>query len=295
MAILKKKTTIVSNMTYMAVMSAINLIFIILATYLPISILLLIIILPLVSSIVAYYCLKRLYIVYALASIGLCLIFNISDTIFYIVPAVITGFFIGLMLEYKTNPFWMILVSSVIQAFLTYLFIPLINLIGNTDFVFSVLVIFKLQDFAYREEITHLFIYLISLAQSILSIFVLLSEIGKIGIKIQTRVSSFMPYIAGLLICLILSFSFALFNSSYCFVFTAISFYFAFFLLFDLLMSQKKSFYILIAVTLILSFFSFVFTYKHIAEPYGFLLFGLFSFSTAVVSFVKNYLLCLHQ
>ena len=88
MALFKKKTTLVHHITYMGIMAAINLIFIILATFVPPLMFLLILLLPFASTVVSYYCLKRYYIIYAVATIGLCLLcsFNISDTIFYVVP-----------------------------------------------------------------------------------------------------------------------------------------------------------------------------------------------------------------
>ena len=124
MALFKKKTTLVHHITYMGIMTAINLIFIVLATYIPLMMLLLILLLPFASSIVSYFCLKRYYLIYAAASIGLCMIFNISDTLFYVVPAIISGFFIGVFLERKIHPFWMVLSSTIINAALTYAFIP---------------------------------------------------------------------------------------------------------------------------------------------------------------------------
>ena len=72
MAIFRKKTTLVHNITYMALMTAINVIFIVLDTYVPFLMLLLILMLPFVSAVVSYYCQKRYYIIYAVASIGLC-------------------------------------------------------------------------------------------------------------------------------------------------------------------------------------------------------------------------------
>jgi hypothetical protein len=291
MAVFTKKTTIVHHMTYMAIMAAINLVFIIFATFLPISILILIIILPLVSTVVAYFCQKKYYIIYAIATIGLCLIFNVVDTIFYIVPAVITGFFIGVMLEYKINPFWMILVSTAIQTGLTYLFIPLINVISGTDFVLSILTFLKLETFVYRGAVTHLFIFFISFTQTILTTLVLLNEIGKIGIKTEQQVASVIPYISGLLFSLILAIVFALFRSDYTFVFIAISFYFASFLLMDLFSSKKPMVYGLLVTTTIVSFFVFVFLYGMIVPPFGFVLFGLFSFSIGLISFLNKYLL----
>ena len=136
MALFSKKTTLVHHITYMGIMTAINLIFIVLATYIPFLMFLLILLLPFVSAVVSYYCQKRYYIIYAVASIGLCLIFNINDTIFYVVPAIVTGFMIGLLLEKKINPFWLILSSTIIESALTFALIPLINLIGNVDVSF---------------------------------------------------------------------------------------------------------------------------------------------------------------
>ena len=291
MAVFTKKTTLVHHMTYMAIMAAINLVFIIFATYVPISILILIIILPLVSTVVAYFCQKKYYIIYAIASIGLCLIFNVVDTIFYIVPAVITGFFIGIMLENKINPFWMILVSTAIQTGLTYLFIPLINAISGTDFVLSILTFLKLKTFIYRNAVTHLFIFFISFVQTILTTLVLLNEIGKIGIKTEQQVASFIPYIGGLFFSLILAISFALFRNEYTFVFIAVSFYFASFLLVDLCSSKKPMVYGALVTVAIVSFFAFVLLYETILPPFGFVLFGLFSFSVGLISFLNNYLL----
>ena len=140
MAIFRKKTTLVHNITYMALMAAINVIFIVLDTYVPFLTILLILTLPFVSAVVSYFCQKRYYIIYAVASIGLCLIFNPLDTVFYIVPAVCSGFVIGLLLDQKIHPFWMILASTLIEVVLTYAFIPLFNKVSNTDIIHTFII-----------------------------------------------------------------------------------------------------------------------------------------------------------
>ena len=117
MALFSKKTTLVHNITYMAITTAINLVFIVLDTFVPFMMLLLILLLPFVSAVVSYFCQKRYYIIYAVASVGLCLIFSISSTIFYIIPALCSGFVIGLLLDKKVHPFWMILSSTLIEDF----------------------------------------------------------------------------------------------------------------------------------------------------------------------------------
>ena len=192
MAAFSKKTNLVHNITYMAIMTAINVVFIVLDRFVPFLILLLILFLPLCSALVSYFCLKRYYIIYAVASIGLCAIFEPFDTIFYIVPAICTGFLIGVLLDMKINPFWMILSSTLVEIALSYAFIPLINLIGNTDIVTSFLTIFRLNDFAFKEELMHLFILFIALTQCSLTHFVLLTEIKKIGIETNTQVASYI-------------------------------------------------------------------------------------------------------
>ena len=291
MALLQKKTTLVHHITYMGIMTAINLVFIVLATYLPFLMFIPIIFLPFASAIVSYYCLKRYYIIYAVASIGLCMIFNISDTIFYVAPAVITGFVIGWMLDKKANPFWMILASTIIEAALTFVFIPLINLLSNVDIVETFINAFKLESFTYKVELTYLFIFFISLIQCGLTHFVLLSDAKKIGIDINIAVDSYAPYIVGLEFALILTFIFALFYLPLALIFLAISLYFAIFLLIDILTSKKILIYVLLVVLLLGAFFSFAIFYTKLTAPFGVVLFTLVPITILLVSFINNYLL----
>ena len=291
MALFSKKTTLVHHITYMGIMTAINLIFIVLATYVPFLMFLLILLLPFVSAVVSYYCQKRYYIIYAIASIGLCLIFNISDTIFYVVPAIVTGFMIGLLLEKRINPFWLILSSTIIESALTFALIPLINLIGNVDIVVTFLTIFKLSDFAYKTEITYLFIYFISLVQCSLTHFVLLGDAKKIGIDVNTEVTSYGPYILGAELTMVLSLSFSFFCAPLSLVFLAISVYFAIFLLIDLFLSKKTLIYVLLGILLLACFFVFAVLYATIKAPLGLLIIIVFPLVISLVSFVNNYLI----
>lgn len=290
MALFSKRTTLVHNITYMAIMTAINLIFIVLDTYVPFLMFLLILLLPFVSAVVSYFCQKRYYLIYAVASVGLCLIFNIADTIFYIIPALCSGFVIGLLLDKKINPFWMILCSTIIEVALTYAFIPLINLISNTNIVDTFLNLFKLSNFAFKQELMHLFILFIALTQCSLTHFVLLTEIKKLGIETNTHVACFYPYIMGLEACLIIGLILALTYAPLSFAFIALSFYFAVYLLFDLIASKKALVYVLLGSFVLVAFFVFVLLYSKLERPFGFTLFGLFPLAIGLTSFIKIYL-----
>ena len=291
MALFSKKTTLVHNITYMAIMTAINLVFIVLDTFVPFMMLLLILLLPFVSAVVSYFCQKRYYIIYVVASIGLCLIFSISSTIFYIVPALCSGFVIGVLLDKKVNPFWMILSSTLIEVALTYAFIPLIKLMTGADMVTTFLTIFHLSEFAYKEELMHIFILFIALTQCSITHFVLLNEIKKIGVETDTRIASFIPYIIGLFTCLAIGTIFAFTYKPLSLVFVALSFYFAIFLLVNIVMAKRIGGYVILGVSILAAFIVFVIFFTKIEKPMGFMLFGLFSLAIGLTSFFQNVLL----
>ena len=291
MALFQKKTTVVHHITYMGLMTAINLIFIILARFAPMMMFLLILFLPFSSAVVAYFCKKRFYIIYAIATVGLCLIFSLSDTIFYVVPAVISGFAIGVLLDNQIHPFWLVLISSIINAAVSIAFIPLVDLLSNVPIVETILKAVKLTDFQYKLELVYMFVYFLSLLQCALTNFVLLADAKKIGIEIKEGVKSFAPYIIGLELTVILSISFAFFFKPLAFAFLIMSFYFATYLLFDLLISKKKIVYTLLIILFIGSFVFFAIFYTKLPAPLGLLLFLLFPISMGITSFIKNYLL----
>ena len=290
MALFQKKTTLVHHITYMGIMAAINLIFIVLATYVPLMMLLLILLLPFASAIVSYYCLKRYYLIYAAASIGLCLIFNISDTIFYVVPAIISGFVIGVLLERRIHPFWMVLSTTIINAILTYAFIPLINFISGSDIVLTFLKIFNLQDFPYRTELVYLFVFGISLMQCFLTLFVLLSDARKIGIETNTRIASFAPYIIGFEVSAFTSIIFAFFYLPIALVLVCISLCFTLVLLSDVLTSRKVLIYIVLGLSMFMGLILFAVFYPKLPKRYSPILFLVFPLFIAATNFVNNYL-----
>ena len=290
MAVFNKKTTLVHHITYMGLMAAINLAFVALATFVPPLMFLLILVLPFASTIVSYYCQKRYYLIYAVATIGLCLLFDISDTIFYVVPAIITGFVIGILLENKVHPFWLILSSTIINAALTYAFIPLINLISNTDIVLAFLTILRLENSEYRNEIVYIIIFVISLMQCILTQFVILSDAKKIGIIINTRISSFAPYIIGFEIFMLASIGFAFFFLPLALVFVCVSLCFTLVLLADILASKKLFIYIILGIATFVGLLLFAMFYPKIPKRYSPVLFLIFPLLICVVNFVNNYL-----
>ena len=99
MEIFKKRETVTQNIAYMAIMSAINIIFVLLSNLVPGLLFLLVLILPLTSTVVTLYCKKVYYPVYAITTLGLCLAvaggFSIFDALIYVFPSLIVGFVFG--------------------------------------------------------------------------------------------------------------------------------------------------------------------------------------------------------
>ena len=292
MAIFKKKTTLVHHIAYMGLMTAINIIFVVLASFLSSMMVLLILLLPFSSAIVSYFCKKRFYIIYAIASIGICLLIDPVNTFFYVVPAVISGFVIGVLLDNNVHPFWLVLCSSIINTAFSLAFIPLINLLGGFDDIAStILKALKLDGFTYKLELVFLFVYFLSLLQCALTHFVLVIDAKKIGIEVKEGMNNCAPLIVGLELFTLLSLAFSFFFTPLAFVFLAISIYFSTFVFMDLLMSKKIIVYVLLFILLLGSLILFAVFYQKITAPLGLMLVLLFPMSIGITSFIKNYLL----
>jgi hypothetical protein len=73
--------------------------------------------------------------------------------------------------------------------------------------------------------------------------------------------------------------------------FVALSFYFAIFLLIDIILAKRTFAYVLLGITMLASFIVFVIFFTKIDKPMGFMLFGLFPLAIGLTSFIKNILL----
>ena len=127
--------------------------------------------------------------------------------------------------------------------------------------------------------------------QCSLTHFVLLGDAKKIGIDVNTEVTSYGPYILGEELTMVLSLSFSFFYAPLSLVFLAISVYFAIFLLIDLLLSKKTLIYVLLGILLLACFFVFAILYATIKAPLGLLIIIVFPLVISLVSFVNNYLI----
>lgn len=287
----KKRETLTENIAYMGLMAAINVIFVLLTYFVPFLIFVLVFVLPLTSVIVTIFCKKQYLPIYLLATIGLCLIVtfnNFSDTLFYVIPALISGMIFGLMVERKISPIWIIFISTLITTGLSYAFVPLIELIYGQNIINVFLVVFQVDTFSYIDYMVPCFIYLISLIQSVLSYLFIKAELPKLGINIENE-SRFTPLLFASIICLILiGISIPLFpKMSY--LFTLWLVYFGCYIIATLSLLKKVYIYIAFGVILIVQFVLFGTLYSIVPAPFGLLLFNAMFILIICLGIVNNY------
>ena len=130
MALLKERKTPAENIAFMGISAGIVVAFGLLSTFLPLSSFLVILFLPLVCALTAFYCQDRYLIGYVAATIVVSLlttVYDISVTLFDVVPAILTGTLFGFLLKKKISYSLTILIVSLLKLGLNYLMLLLLK------------------------------------------------------------------------------------------------------------------------------------------------------------------------
>ena len=277
MALFKKRETLVQNIAYMAIMAAINVIFVLLTALLPPLMFLMVFVLPLTSAVVTLFCKKRYFPIYAIVTVGLCLLTTsaiyIYDTFFYVIPSLITGFVFGLMIEKKVPAIYIIVGSTALQyllSFLTFLILDII--LPEINFIDALLGIFGLANFTFKDCFIHLFLYTLASIQTVFAYFILKREVKKLGFEVVVDIKlHYLLFAIGIFIdalALIMVFVY----SPLVYVFIVMNLPFMVYEIISLLYTRKTSIYIMLVATLVISVVIFVACYTLIPHPLGVIL-----------------------
>ena len=289
-----KKETLVQNITYMALMAAINVIFVLLTTFIPFLFFLIVFVLPLTSTIVTLHCKKRFFPIYAITTIGLCLlctIWKIDDTFFYVVPSIISGFVFGFMVEKKVPSFWIILSTGLLQIGFTYASIPLIKLMTGRNIIEDFATVFLIKDFVYLDYITPCFIFFIALAQEILAFVIIREELPKFGYSLNDPKNIPLSLSITTLSSIALVIIFAFIYGPIAYLFTLIALFLSIYAIAYLVLENKTIVYILLGVAVLTSFFLFAIFYRMVPVPLGLLFINILFFIVSIIVLINNYLL----
>ena len=195
MTLFQKKETIVQNIAYMAIMAAINVIFVLLTAILPPLMFLIVFILPLTSATATLFCKKRFFPIYFVVTVALCLLVTsgiyIFDTFFYVIPSLITGFIFGILVEQKVPSIYIILISTVVQFVVTFLtFIIMNKIIAEINFIDTLLAMFGLSDFVFKGVFAVIFLYSLASIQTVFTYVFLKFVIKRIGFEFNLEVKN---------------------------------------------------------------------------------------------------------
>lgn len=291
MSTFRKKETLVQNMSYMGLMAAINIVFVLLTTLVPVLFFLIVFVLPLTSTIVALHCNKKYFPIYAFTTIGLCFLvtlWKIDDTLFYVVPSIITGLIFALMVERKISAQWIIIATSIIQVAFTYLSIPVIKGLLGRDIINDFATVFGLRDFIYLDYLAPASILVLALIQEILSYIIINEEIKKFGFETNEASLLTFPMMIGLTTSLLLVLIFALTYRPLTYAFLLLSLYFAILLIAGLIGRKKKWIYIALIISFIITIFLFALLYKNIVVPLGLIGIAIYFLFVLIIVIIDN-------
>lgn len=230
MALLKERKTPAENIAFMGISAGIVVAFGLLSTFLPLSSFLVILFLPLVCALTAFYCQDRYLIGYVAATIVVSLlttVYDISVTLFDVVPAILTGTLFGFLLKKKISSSLTILIVSLLKLGLNYLMLFLLKGIYGIDIIQSFLTLLRLENKEHIREIVPAFIFGYALIQESISFFVIILGSNSLETMTTKKVGSFVFAILSLA-AMACSIGFSFLSYAVAYLFGALSIYLSF-------------------------------------------------------------------
>ena len=172
MAAFKDRKTFLENLTFMALMAAVVIIASVFAAFVPLGAIIVMIALPLPSAVIAFYCRPRYYVIYLFGTIGIAIAataWNFSSTLFYTIPAVLTGLLYGFLKRRGASTAETVFVTALLNLGLSYLSIALIRLIYEVDMPTFLLGIVQLSESENAKTLVMAAVFAYSLVQASLS------------------------------------------------------------------------------------------------------------------------------
>lgn len=288
-----KKETLIRSIPLMAMMAAINVIFSLFTTFIPFLSVILIIFIPLTSTLVEIYCKDRYFPIYAIATLGLSICVSLSAidfTLFYLIPSIITGYVFGLMAKKNFPNLWGIFTASVLQTAISFAFIPLIQLITEHNLIDDIKTMLKVGDSIYFNNLIIVLFFAVSLVQTLLSYIVVSNEIKKFGIENKENKDWRLPVSFASIASIILSIILSFFYMPISLICTGFAWYFATFCAIFEIKNKNKISVILMLTTLLINLFLFALLNQRFAKGNELILFGIAPLLISIISIAFYFL-----
>lgn len=293
MATLYKRDTLIKTICLMGLMAAINVVFTLLTSFVPLLSVLLIIFLPLTSAVIEITCKDRYFPIYFFATIGLsaavsALTFDFA--FFYVIPSMITGYIFGLMSKKNLPDMLSIFIASVFQTILSFAFVPVIELVTEVNIIDYAAKLFHINDrFVYDNSIILIF-FLIALVQTILSFIVVDNELKKMKMKSVPIFRATPVAFLGGIIAIILAVSLSFVSLPISYFCLGIAWYFAVFCFIFAAQDKDKIYMALTGFTVLVNILLFAAFNQSLEKGYSFLLIGITPLMTCLLSLAFYFL-----
>ncbi len=279
MLAMKERKGASQNIAFAAILVAVIAVFSLLSAWIPLSAIFIILFIPPLSALAVEYCERKYAWLFLLSALGVSIAVtanNYIDTLFYVFPGILSGFFYGYLRKTSIPISLNVFFSSLLSMGLNYLSLPLIQAIFQVDMISFTLTLFHLQETENILYIVPAFIFSLSLAEITIShliIEILNAHLHYQG-RCETKVALLYPFIS--LLFAALSIGMAFLCPYLGFLFLVFSFYFALAGDFCFIQKGKKIHFIVLGCLFIASFFLFAFFYSSFPKDTGLLLLSIF-------------------
>lgn len=224
-------------------------------------------------------------LIYVISTIIITSLINFQESLFFVIPSLITGLVFGLFIKRKTHCLTYLLITSIISMILQCLSVLLINVLYNVDFLETLSIFFSVE----LETINNIYLtlfFLIGIIQNILVFFLLEKELPKFNFNTKEDYSLYYPLLIISSISSLLGF--ILNNTIPCiaFLMTAISVFTITNLIIYYLKSGSKWLIYAFLGVIIINFFVFVSLNNYLENNGYYLLFNTINLSICLIGVI---------
>ena len=289
----RKRNSPTENLTFIALMASFDAIVSLIAALLPLSAVFVMIFVPLTSAAVAIFCKNRFLPVYLFSALGICLAlsaWNITNTVFYVFPALLTGSLYGLLWKAKVPYSLNLFATSLLSLGLFYVSLLFLRAVTGVDMVAFLLQVIQKQNDPLAPEIFPTFAFAYSLAQMALTHLFMETQLSRLDSPSFRE--DFMAPVATLSCTVFCGISaiLAFFHTKTAYLFLAFGIYWTLFSFYSILIGRRKIAYVVLGLLFFASWLGFAAAYPIVPKGNGLALLSLPLLPVGIVGFL-NYVL----
>ena len=265
--------------------ACLHVLFLLLSNIIVGSELLLVLFLPLLSTIYTLKCDKKNIIMFVIATILVCCLFNVFSTFIYVIPSLICGVSYGLFRKFKFKELELLVVTSICHVFsLLFSFLVIALLFKEVNFMGIFSNIFELSG-KKLIVVSLCFLIVLGFCEAFLVHIVSDNELGKLSSKIEKNENVPKWFMIGIILSFVSFIILSFMNSLY----SVFPILLLFVFVIPYIVNGIINFKYKILTTSLIILFSFVsiFTLKYI-DPLYYLIIPIFILSPFVINNFKD-------